>query len=502
MTSGAVVGVDIGTSSAKAVLVDLDGRELAHAAIPHEPSRPRPGHVEMDGEVWWDELTRLVADLRRQCDVPVVAVGTSGIGPCALLTDADGAPLRPAILYGVDTRGCASIDGLEAELGAAEILRATGSRLSSQSVGPKLAWVAEHEPATWSRARRLFMPSSWLVWRLTGAYRLDHTSASQATPLYDLRTGGWHERWADRLRGDVALPELGRPGDVAGHVTRAAARQTGLPEGIPVVLGTIDAWAEGASVPTAPGDLALMYGSTLFMISSGPRVLRHPDLWASAGVRPGTYDLTAGTATSGAVTSWLRRLFGGPDFAELVAEAERSPAGSRGLLMLPYFAGERTPLHDPDARGVVAGLTLEHGRGDLYRAALEATAYGVRQNLDLLRQAGAVVERGVAVGGGSQGTLWPQIVSDVTGLPQMLAAGAAGASLGAAHLAAQAVADVDIARWNPLTTRVEPHPGRAGRYDALYADYLDLYTATRRTAHHLAEVQRRSTDAGAPAPRS
>ncbi|MFE5341523.1 FGGY-family carbohydrate kinase [Isoptericola sp. NPDC056578] len=493
--TGAVLGVDIGTSSAKAVLVDLDGRVQARATIEHEPDRPRPGHVEMDPEVWWDELAELTARLRRQCDVPVVAVGTSGVGPCAVLTDAAGTPLRPAILYGVDTRASAQIDRLEAELGAEAVERATGSRLSSQAVGPKLAWVAEHEPEVWARARRLFMPSSWLVWRLTGAYRLDHTSASQAAPLYDLRAGTWHERWADRLRGQVTLPALGLPGDVAGKVTADAARRTGLPEGTPVVLGTIDAWAEAASVPTAPDDVALMYGSTLFMIASGHRLLHHRDLWSAVGVRPGTYDLTAGTATSGAVTGWLRGLFGGPGFGELVAEAERSPAGSRGLLMLPYFAGERTPLHDPDARGVIAGLTLEHSRGDVYRAALEATAFGVRQNLELLRGAGAPALRGVAVGGGSQGALWPQIVSDVTGLPQVLADGSSGACLGAAYLAASAVAEVDIARWNPLTTRIEPDPARAARYDSLYDGYRELYRTTRDTVHRLADVQHASPGA-------
>jgi xylulokinase len=491
MTVAATVGVDIGTSSSKGVLVALDGTELARAAITHEPSRPHPGHVEMDAALWWSECVDLVRDLLRQADdVAVRAVGVSGMGPCVLLTDVAGEPLRPAILYGVDTRAADQITRLEAELGAEEILRVTGSRLTSQAAGPKLAWVAEHEPEVWSRARRLFMPASWLVWNLTGTYCLDHTSASQVDPMYDLRAAAWHAAWSDLLRGRVELPPLAWPGDVAGHVTAEAAARTGLPAGIPVVAGTTDAWAEAASAPTGLGDLALMYGTTLFMIARDTRPLVHGRLWTTAGLRPGEFDLTGGTATSGAITSWLRRLFGGPDFGDLLTEAGASPPGSRGLLMLPFFAGERTPLHDPDARGVLLGLTLDHGRGDVYRAALEATAFSVRRHLDLMREAGARIDRGVAVGGGSQSDLWPRIVTDVTGLPQALGRSTAGACLGGALLAARTVTDVDIAAWNPLTTTLVPDPAQAECYDALYADFLSLDAATRPAAHRSAAVQR------------
>src|SRR5262249_31056115 len=152
---------------------------------------------------------------------------------------------------------------------------------------------------------------------------------------------------------------------------------------------------------------------------------------------PETYSLAAGMATSGAVTDWLRRLVGG-EFGDLVAQAGKVPAGSRGLLMLPYFAGERTPLFDPDARGIVAGLTTSHGRGELYRAALEGTAYVLRHNLEAMSDAGGRARRLVAVGGGTKGGLWTQIVSDVTGLPQELPAETVGACLGDALFAAQA----------------------------------------------------------------
>jgi xylulokinase len=196
-------------------------------------------------------------------------------------------------------------------------------------------------------------------------------------------------------------------------------------------------------------------------------------------------------ATSGAVTSWLRELFGSPDYAELVDLAERSGPGANGLLMLPYFAGERTPVMDPQARGVVAGLTLSHTRGDLYRAALEATAYGVRHNVETIEAAGGDIRRVVAVGGGTRGGLWTQVVSDVTGRPQEIRRQSVGASYGGALLAAQLVTDADVDAWNPVQEVVRPQEATAAGYAEGYRLYRELYTASADVVHALAARQHR-----------
>jgi xylulokinase len=196
-------------------------------------------------------------------------------------------------------------------------------------------------------------------------------------------------------------------------------------------------------------------------------------------------------ATSGAITSWLRALAGSPDYPTLLDEAERSGPGAHGLLILPYFAGERTPLLDPDARGLIAGLTLSHTRGDLYRAALEATALGVRHNIEVMQDAGARIQRVVAVGGGTQGGLWTRIVSDVTGLPQEIPAVTIGAGFGAAFLAAGLVEPgITIDDWNPVEDTVDPDPRNRDEYDALYDLYRQAYPATRDLSHALATRQR------------
>jgi xylulokinase len=287
---------------------------------------------------------------------------------------------------------------------------------------------------------------------------------------------------------------------VAGVVSAAAAAETGLPAGIPVITGTIDAWSEAVSVGAqGVGDLMLMYGSTMFLVATVDRPVRSATLWGTVGAFPGTRCLAAGMATSGAITDWLRDLVGDADHHDLLAAAAAAGPGAGGLLLLPYFAGERTPIQDPDARGVIVGLTLSHGAGHLYRAALEATAYGVRHNLEAMAEAGATVERVVAVGGGAQGDLWTQIVSDVTGLPQVIPTQTIGASFGAAFLAARIVADVHIDDWNPPLETRRPDADRRDGYDAGYERYRELYPATRGLAHALADVQRQAATEHAPA---
>ncbi|MGH3693926.1 MAG: FGGY-family carbohydrate kinase [Pseudonocardiaceae bacterium] len=490
--SSLLLGVDIGTSSSKGVLVRDDGTVVATATRTHGVSMPHPGWVEHDAQaVWWADFAAISHQLTATASEPISAVGVSGIGPCVLAVDSLDQSLRPAILYGVDTRARLEIEDLTKTLGAATILERCGSVLTSQAVGPKLAWLRANEPDTWAATRRFLMASSFVVHRLTGSYVLDHHSASQCTPMYDPVEHRWIAEWTELIAPGLELPQLCWPAEVVGEVHSAAAAQTGIPAGTPVVAGTIDAWAEATSVGvTAPGDVMLMYGTTMFLVEVLDQTRRSPDLWGTVGTFPGTHNFAAGMATSGAITDWIRKLTGESSFDQLVAEAQQSPPGSHGLVMLPYFAGERTPLFDPDARGVLIGLTLRHHRGDLYRAALEATAYGVRHNLEAMREAGGQGQRLVAVGGGTKGGLWTQIVSDVLNAPQQLPQQTIGACLGDALLAAIGIGlSPDIAQWNPIASTVEPRPEPVAAYERYYALYRELYPNTRDIAHALAREQ-------------
>jgi xylulokinase len=488
-----VLGIDMGTGSSKGVLARPDGTVVATASRAHAMALPRPGWAEMDAEAdWWDDVAAIARELVDAAAGGTIAgVCVSGLGPCLLVCDEDGRPLRPGILYGVDMRATAEIAELTERFGDEAIMRRCGKELSTQAVGPKMLWLQRNEPDVWAATRRWYSAHSFVVGRLTGEYVLDHHTASQCDPLYDLQAADWAADWAEAVAPGLELPRLAWSGEVVGAVHAEASAATGLPAGTPVMAGTVDAWAEAFSAGVrAPGDLMLMYGSTLFFIQALAAPSAHRGLWGTAGVEPGSSSLAAGMATSGSLTAWLQELTGGAPFAQLVEEAAHTPPGADGLLVLPYFAGERTPIFDPKARGVIAGLTLRHHRGHLFRAVYEGIAFGIRQILEFLDDAVGAPTRIVAVGGGTQGGLWTQIVTDVCGREQLLPAQTIGASYGDALLAAIGAGLVAPGTdWSQIDRRVEPDTTHKALYDELYASYCALYPATKEHLHRLADIQ-------------
>ena len=369
--------------------------------------------------------------------------------------------------------------------------------LSSQSVGPKVRWLIEREPEVWAATRRVFGASSYLVGRLTGEYVLDHHSASHWAPFYDVSRNTWIEEWADVVAPGLVLPRLVWPHETCGRMSREAAAATGLPEGIPVAGGTIDSWAEvAASGLRGPGEGLLVYGTSMFLTEVHTPARLDPRLWRTVGFEPRAHNVAAGVGSAGALLAWLRQLTGGASFDELYEEAAGAGPGAGGLLALPYFAGERAPLFDPDLRGALLGLTAAHRRGHVFRALLEATAFAVRQDLETMREAGATIGRLRSSGGGTSDSLWPQIVSDVTGLAQEVRHGGSGASVGAAFFAAVAAGAASLMdSWPATALTVEPREAVRDDYDELYTQYRRLARATEPQAHALARWQR---DRGGP----
>lgn len=489
-----LLGIDLGTGSSKGVLTTPAGEIVATATRPRPQSMsmPHPGWAEVDAEaVWWADVVALVRDLLPKAGpAGVSAVCVSGVGPCLLLCR-DGEPVAPAILYGIDSRATAEIEELSARLGETEVLRRCATPLTTQAVGPKALWMQRHEPKRWSSATGWFNSNSFVAYRLTGEYVLDHHTASQSVPLYDIEAHDWYEPWYDEIMGAMPRPRLVWPTDIVGTVTRQASAETGLPVGTPVCAGTVDAWSEAFSGGVrAPGDLMLMYGSTMFFVQELTALAPHPQLWNTVGVDRGSRCLAAGMSTSGSLTGWVQRLVGDVPFELLVEEAAATPAGADGLLLLPYFSGERTPIFDHRARGVIAGLSLRHQRGHVFRAVYEGIAFGIRQILELLDTEKNPVKRLVAVGGGTQGALWTQIVSDVTGRSQEVPEQTIGASYGDALMAAIGSGlvppDTD---WARIATVVKPNPDVRPLYDELFELYSSLYPATRSHVHTLARIQ-------------
>lgn len=484
------LGVDIGTFESKGVLVDSGGEIVASAARPHEMLVPQPGWAEhRPREDWWGDLTFITQKLLAESKVApasIRAMGCSGIGPCMLPVDAAGEPLMNAVLYGVDGRAAREIEELTQQIGAEVLLDRGGNALTSQAVGPKILWLKRNRPDIYAKTRTIHNSTSYLVEQLTGAIALDHYSASSTAPLYRVD----RLEWSDELAPDIIpldrLPKLAWTTDIAGTVTKRAAAETGLAEGTPVIVGTIDAAAEALSVGVLdPGDMMLMYGSTIFIIMLTAERVRDSRLWYAPWIFAGQHASMSGLATSGTLTHWFRDNFAqGAERKEgtiaLAAEAEASPQGARGLVLLPYFSGERTPIHDPHAKGMLFGLNLTHTRGDIYRALLEGIAYGTNHIFQTYADAGASPKRVLAVGGGTKNKVWSQATSDVSGLPQAIAARTIGASYGDAFLAALGVGDVkraDIRSWNPVAAEIVPKSSEV--YRRQYGIYRSLYERTK-----------------------
>lgn len=493
-----LLGIDVGTYSSKAILATFDGRVVASATVPHGISAPAPGFVEQDADmVWWHDvktLCRQILACKEYSAQDVAAIAVSAIGPCLVPLDEVGRALRPGILYGVDVRAKSEVEELNNEIGASTLFEHSLMALSSQAIGPKIRWLRKHEPHVWARTRYLATATSYLVQRLTGSLWIDHHTASHFMPMYDPRSRQWSDRYASGLASTDMLPRLGWSNELAGEITREAAEETGLHAGTPVAVGAVDALSEAISVgAVGSGDLMLMYGSTTFFVLVQDTPTPASTVWTTAGAFQQQFNLAAGMSTTGSLTRWFidelaRDLSTDDGYARLFAAASLIEPGAEGLLMLPYFSGERTPINDPDARGVIAGMNLTHTREHLFRALLESVGFGVRHNMETFRSIGAQIRRVVAVGGGAQSDIWPQIVSSIVGCEQEIPAVTIGASYGDAFLAGCALGILsrdDIRTWVKPGRTISPNSNHRPLYDRLYAHYLDLYANTRTTIHSL-----------------
>ena len=492
------LGIDIGTYETKGVLVDESGHVKAQAARAHKMLVPEPGWAEhRPEEDWWGDFVHVCQTLLKESSIDpgaIKAVACSAIGPCMLPVDDKGAPLMNGVLYGVDGRAEAEVQALTARIGESVIVERCGNALTSQSVGPKILWLKQQRPEIYAKTAHILTSTSFLVQRLTDNVVIDHYTAANFAPLYDVSKQDWVDDLADDIIPLEKLPRLMWSNEIAGTITDAAASTTGLVKGTPVTAGTIDAAAEALSVGMEqPGDMMMMYGSTIFIILRTADRVSDPRLWYAPWLFEGEHASMAGLATSGTLTHWFRDQFAkdlDPQlaFTELAKEAATAPPGANGLLMLPYFSGERTPIHDVHAKGTLFGLNLTHTRGDIYRALIEGIAHGTRHVTDTFAEVGQSPSRLLAVGGGTKNALWLQATSDITGIDQVVCKHTTGASYGDAFLAALAVGTVsrsDINNWNPPANTITATAN--SEYDRRHALFRRLYEQTKDIALALSQ---------------
>ncbi|MFD1600359.1 FGGY-family carbohydrate kinase [Halobellus rarus] len=503
-----LLGFDIGTTNSKGLLIDPDLNVIESASLPHGVSTPEPGWVEHEpSEIWWGEFTELIRELLAVSEIDperIAGIGISGLAPSVLPLDESGAPLRPGMLYGVDTRAGEEIKLLNEWIGEERILEVCGNSLSFQSAGPKILWLKRNEPEIFERTETIVDAVGYVVSQLTDEYVMDNAVASFFHPLYNLKELEWDAEMFERAGLDPELlPETKWSAEVAGEVTPDAAERTGLAVGTPVVTGAVDAIAALLSVGgVEPGDTVFMYGTTGVVYSTCAEPRTVPGVWSTPHSVEGKYAVGGGMATSGAITEWFADQFAGEavldegvgkgKYDHLSEEAAEIDPGSEGLVVLPYFSGSRTPLNDDRARGTIAGLTLSHTKYHVYRAILEGVGYGFRHNLEMIEHADVPIGRTFAIGGGAQSDLWRQIVSDITGYEQKYVSDPLGAPLGSAYLAGIGSGVFDgydaLKTSTTAATTTPANPARTAIYDEYYDVYRDLYPAMKDEMHRLASL--------------
>lgn len=488
------VGIDIGTTGTKTVLMDVEAGIVASATRATALHSPAPGWAEADTGQWYRNVVESIREVLTVSGAPpeqVGAIATSGMVPAVVPVDGAGQPLRRAILQN-DARAHREVADLAAALTDTDLVHLTGSALTQQSVAPTTVWLRDHEPDVYAQTAHWLGSYDWVLCALGAPAHVEHNWALESG-LFTI-DGDTVEAVLHAAKLDPAtLAPVHRPGTPVGELSRAAADATGLPAGTALVVGGADhvlsAFAAGVN---DPGDALVKLGGAGDILVAADAPVVDARLYLDAHPVPGHWLPNGCMATSGSLIRWFQALVGGVSLTDLDEEATtRLPAE---ILCLPYFLGEKSPLHDPDLRGVFAGMHLGHTRADMYRAVLEAIAFGFRHHVDVFGDIGIPLRRVMITNGGSTSTLWKQIHADVLGTEMNPVSGHPGASLGAAVIAAVGVGALDefadAARFITLDEPYVPDPTRRAAYDAAYATWRDLGAAMTPISHAIARNTR------------
>ncbi len=488
------IGIDSSTTATKALLIDEQGDVIAVAAAEYDFATPRPLWSEQDPDLWWSGAVQSIRQVLSKSGIDpkaVAGIGLTGQMHGLVLLDEHGAVLRPAILWN-DQRTGAQCDEIRRRLGKAHLVEITGNDALTGFTAPKILWVQEHEPDIWQRARHILLPKDYVRYKLTGAFACDVADGAGML-LFDLKARTWSQEMLTALDIPAAmLPTTHEGPAVTGYLSQEAAQATGLPLGLPVIAGGGDQAAGAVGVGAVRSgvvSLALGTSGVVFATTDGPFVEPEGRLHAFCHSVPGRWHFMGVMLSAAGSLRWHRDTFApGIGFDDLLAPAADIPAGSDGLLYLPYLTGERTPHPDPLARGAFVGLTVRHTLPHLSRAVLEGVAFGLRDSFELIKTAGKVTVDQVRVsGGGAKSPLWRQILADVLNAEMVTVNTTEGAAYGAALLAGVgggAWADVDSACQRTIhVTGTTAPSGQAALYDDAYARYRALYPALAPIFH-------------------
>ena len=504
-----LLGLDVGTSGAKALLVAEDGAVVASATIEYPLDTPRPLWAEQNPADWWAASAGAIRRVIEGSGVAagdVAAVGLTGQMHGLVLLDAAGDVLRPCILWN-DQRTGTECDEITRAVGASRVLELTGNPVLAGFTAPKIAWVRKHEPDALARTARALLPKDYVRWQLTGEFLSDVSDAS-GTSLFDVGQRAWSAEMLKAVGVPRAwLPEVTESPVASARVSAAAARETGLAEGTPVAAGAGDQAAQAVGtgiVEEGVASVTIGTSGVVFAHSDAYRAEPEGRLHAFCHAVPGAWHLMGATLSAGGSLRWYRDALcesekaraaseGSEAYDLMLEDAASAPAGCEGLFFLPYLTGERTPHADPDARGAFVGLTLRHGKAHLTRAVIEGVSYALRDSLELMRALGLEPREVRASGGGAKSAFWRQILADVFGQAISTVSSTEGAAFGAALLAGvsagvySSVKDA-CARTIRVTESTAPDAEASSAYADYYPRFRALYPALAKEFKAITKV--------------
>ncbi|ARA92433.1 xylulokinase [Rhodothermaceae bacterium RA] len=486
-----LLGIDVSTTATKALLIDDTGEVVAVAATAYDFDTPRSLWSEQDPTLWWNGAVRSIRAVLDQAAIDpkaIAGIGLTGQMHGLVLLDERGAVLRPALLWN-DQRTGTQCDEIRRRLTRERLIQITGNDALTGFTAPKILWVREEEPEVYARIRHILLPKDYVRYRLTGSLATDRAGAA-GTLLLDIRTRDWSDEVLEALEIPRAwLPPTHEGPEITGTISDEAARATGLAPGIPVVAGGGDQAAQAVGVGAVQeGVVALTLGTSgvVFASAREPFIEPRGRLHAFCHAVPGRWHLMGVMLSAAGSLRWYRdTLAPGIGFDDLLAPAADLPAGSEGLLFLPYLTGERTPHPDPLARGAFVGLTVRHTQPHLTRAVLEGVAFGLNDSFRLMQEAGLPRPEQVRVsGGGARSPLWRQILANVLDAELVTVNTTEGAAYGAALLAGvgggvwpnvDAACDATV----QITGSTAVQPDVAAAYAPFYETYRALYPALK-----------------------
>ena len=498
-----LLGIDIGTSSAKSVLLSESGDVVAIGQEAYDFDTPRSGWAEQEPEVWWAATKSTIAQLLQQTSVDpqtIRAIGFSGQMHGPVFLDAEGKSIRPAIIW-ADQRSTEECREIYSRVGKEGLYKTVCNPVDSGFMAATLLWLKRREPDNYARIKTLLLPKDYVKFRLSGE-RVSDPSDAGGTSLYDVRARQWSQELFMRLELSPGMfPRVAPSTEIIGELSRSAASETGLAAGTPLVNGgndqTMGSLAGGA-IQEGPVMLTIGTGGTLFTTVDSVVVDRELRMHTYPHCVPDKWHLLGAILAGGLTLKWFRNLLGAASsysYEDMAREATTVPPGSEGAVFLPYLAGERTPHMDSFARGVMFGLTMRHTRAHLIRAIMEGVVFAMRDCLELFKSLDVRPESIIAAGGGAQSPLWRQIQADVLGMPLVTVETPEKSATGAAMLAGIGggiFASFEDACRQTVTygEEVEPIAANIARYEEYYQFYASLYPSLKKRFSELAVLER------------